>query len=379
MSPPHAPMLLVSNSYDGGGAYAATTLDTPLNNGYQDCGKPHFRTWTYGAEMAFTGTVVSRNRARCGSCTGGGVAMANGSLVLQGTQVVDNHAILGGGGVAVQGVSTSLHVTASRVGGNTVATGTGVQLFGDAAGPVTIEGSNLHLRPSHRSEVALHRSGRLLFRNTSFSCSRGSDLVPMTYVYNDAVAWEPSWSTECSIQYSALDLQCFACPPSQYSFAHGALVYDDSASGRFRRYSANCALCLFGTQCRGGDAVTANPGYWGVMAPAASAASVGGFQPQLSICPPGYCCSDASQCDAIDACAPGRTGPLCSTCVNGTPVFGGRPGECRALDDCHDTAEAIGLALLAGVLAGVAFNVVFEGVCPRRRRPVGLAKLLAYR
>jgi hypothetical protein len=128
------------------------------------------------------------------------------------------------------------------------------------------------------------------------------------------------------VSISQLAFSCTSCDGPTYSLTRGG---SDGSPGRVLRPVA-CRVCPHGGACRDG-AVTASPGYWGVVLtservdsvavtrmPASNSSTV-----EFAMCPSLYCCSSASECTSIASCHGSRMGPLCGRCKPGfTEAFG---------------------------------------------------------
>jgi hypothetical protein len=145
---------------NGAGVSVVAPLDNAVNHAYCNYNSsgpvPQFRSWNPYTTVAIRNSVVRGNRADCAGCSGGGIAMLSGGvLVIANSTLANNHATGFGGGLLLgdssSGVSScALVVENSLVAGN-VANRGGNQIYDTGGGNVTL--INTTVRMTSNSEV----------------------------------------------------------------------------------------------------------------------------------------------------------------------------------------------------------------------------------
>eukprot|EP00937_MAST-01D_sp_MAST-1D-sp2_P006504 g6504.t1 len=406
----------------GGGAVGIIKLTDPTrwSTGYAH-GESLYPRWVPAeiTNATFTSSTFLDNAADCASCSGGALMLLGVAAFLNGVSVLRNNASVMGGGIQLQGLTTSIVLSNSTLSANEAFEESfGNQLHSQAQGGISfLSGTAVQMNEPHPRRVTdqvvysafqkryidfavgdtsvvasglshgivAPRTGRVIVSaDSSFSCGSGSELhwANVNHVEFETFPWN------FLMRFTTLRATCAACPQRTYALDRG------QRRGAHVTQHVQCYDCPLGGNCqRGGAAVQPLPGWWGYIEQGAAGAGSGGAgagsgtnsTPVLKFqqCPPGYCCPVGArdgECSTYDYCAQNRTGPLCGRCRAGfSTVLGGS----SCVPDSHCVPGAFfGVVAACGVLFLVALVWyalwAYREMVEQGGRPAGFARIVVY-
>ena len=320
-----------------------------------------YRQWDHHTEILIENSVVARNRAVSGGCTGGGISVSSGHVRLHNVNLTDNQANYTGGGLSAgnMGSQDSCALAFDRVHiANNVARN-GAQVFNGCGGSVTAENNFTVQMGASPFEVVMTAAGNITFQQSSvFQCPQGS------IFRDDMRAFGANsvtvFNKNCLQLISSLQFGCIVCDNALYATAVSTSTGTPGQSN-----AASCEPCPHGGSCVDGLLLPAQ-GYWG-----------DGENAQFILCPAGYCDPElvpvsplpsGDNRTLINPCSPHRQGILCGDCEpEYSEVFGST--ACVESSACMHSQAVFWPVFVVLILITAVVVLFISGVFTTRKPP----------
>jgi len=239
---------------DGGGAFIVMPIDQPFVSSDLDPEVVVAHGWNYSNNVNRFGDVTFKsNAAACSRCTGGGLYVSSGLLILANKcKFEENDAGFWGGGLSLSGSSTMAIINESSFVHNLAPVG-GTAIYSSAGGKFSLSSPSFEVSENTTSTFLDIPQGP-----DSLSLMSPNVLCPPGHVFvNDTIG---PYTEEIDpwgfMNVSTWLVACRACPSNQYSL-QAAHIIDGNLT------NTTCPNCPDYTDCSlGGASVFALPGYW---------------------------------------------------------------------------------------------------------------------
>ncbi len=333
-----------ANGGDGGGAFIVMPIDQPFVSSDLDPEVVVVRGWNYSNNVnRFDDVTFRGNAAACSRCTGGGLYVSSGLLILANKcKFEENDAGFWGGGLSLSGSSTMAIINESSFVHNTAPAG-GTAIYSLAGGKFSLSSPSFEVGSENMTSTFLdipQGPDSLSLMSPNVLCPHGHMFVNNTIgPYTEEI--DP-WGF---VNVSTWLVACRACPSNQYSL-QAAHIIDGQLANNF-----SCLECPDYAECsQGGATVFALPGYW-----------CGSFGPEEDeigclVCPLGYCQSE-TLLPWDEACTGNRTGTLCGECSEGYSEAWGT-SACVAEGECGFSRNSWCWLILLALAFGLIYVVL---------------------